>query len=495
MRTVALHDVQLAVVASSFSADAVARETHVGDPRSAAASTYDDESSHTPSYYRTILARAYAVNPILVADEALFQALLLVLIAKQKHLIVRTAEEDVQRVLKQVVAILHTLFNLSVVKVKLRQSDKLLPDDFLRLLFLENSLGLTSRTSSRRTLSGAGNHANLFKRSSSYPTTTSANIAAVDESYNYFQSNGLDSGLRPPIHSVMYRERQGLMRAQTDPMPPIQHDEDARRYETGSKLLPQVLAVSGIEHTSEHVQCALWTAMSERWISLSHNHQRHDAKSHLSEGGWPLPDDFFVVYVCPTGEGHERPAIHKSLIDRFAMSVEVYPSVENVFDNRLPSSLPKDTDVALSKPILSALEVADLRLLASPAHTFINDKLDLYLSDLISAARHHPHLDGMLLTVRCRAETVQLLRAWRVLFGAAPDGEGHLFLTLDVTEEDVWKVFVRAVQHRLRVLDGPRHEILSSLIFRAAGDAIENTEWESGRRTVKDILREIIDTV
>lgn len=55
------------------------------------------------SYYDTILARARAVSPNLLADDTLFQALLLALISNEKHLIVRTHEDSIARVSGQVV--------------------------------------------------------------------------------------------------------------------------------------------------------------------------------------------------------------------------------------------------------------------------------------------------------------------------------------------------------------------------------------------------------
>ena len=64
---------------------------------------------------------------------------------------------------------------------------------------------------------------------------------------------------------------------------------------------------------------------------------------------------------------------------------------------------------------------------------------------------------------------------------------------MDISDEEIRRNFVPAVQHRLRVLDGPRQEILSSLIFGAASNIGDVAEWETGRRTVRDILKEIID--
>jgi len=81
-----------------------------------------------------------------------------------------------------------------------------------------------------------------------------------------------------------------------------------------------------------------------------------------------------------------------------------------------------------------------------------------------------------------------------MLFGPAP-ATSHRKVIFDVRIEDVQTMFQRAVQHRLRVLDGPRQEILSSLIFGAVDNTGDDAEWETGRRTVRDILKEIVDIV
>lgn len=106
---------------------------------------------------------------------------------------------------------------------------------------------------------------------------------------------------------------------------------------------------------------------------------------------------------------------------------------------------------------------------------------------------------------------MSLLYAWRVLFGTKPTENGtngpaeddthdegrkndpeYIF---DVTDEDVRRVFVRVVSHRLRVLDGPAEEILASLLFNATTVTGEDAQWTSGRRTVAEILKEIVDSV
>ncbi|KAH9935755.1 uncharacterized protein B0H18DRAFT_1114458 [Fomitopsis serialis] len=72
----------------------------------------------------------------------------------------------------------------------------------------------------------------------------------------------------------------------------------------------------------------------------------------------------------------------------------------------------------------------------------------------------------------------------------------------DVSEVDVARIFPRVVSHRLRVRDGPDHEVMGSVMFPAVsiprGLNHQQTEDEPAvreRRTVKDVLVEILADV
>ena len=55
------------------------------------------------SHYDALLVKARAAHPELVGEESLFQVLLLALVANQKHVIVRTLDDDIPRISKLVV--------------------------------------------------------------------------------------------------------------------------------------------------------------------------------------------------------------------------------------------------------------------------------------------------------------------------------------------------------------------------------------------------------
>jgi len=148
---------------------------------------------------------------------------------------------------------------------------------------------------------------------------------------------------------------------------------------------------------------------------------------------------------------------------------------------------------------------------------YLSPGLSLYTSDLFSAARHHPELDGTLLGVRARTDANSLIAAARVLgigreitvplvddaqesepseagsygwFGPADDSDACV---LDVSEADVARIVPRVVSHRVRVRDGPEDEVLGSAVFGAVGKWELEEKWE--RSTVKDIVVQILADV
>lgn len=228
------------------------------------------------------------------------------------------------------------------------------------------------------------------------------------------------------------------------------------------------------------------------------------------------------------------------------------------------TSLHVAPDSSPLSPILSADLLRSLCALASAAPAFgvtrktnIHPTLSLYISDLFSATRHHPQLDAMLLSARARQDTDALVRAARVIGGdptgiefitvmgkgAEAKARGELAFrdidaygpgyedslsadmewehvnrsqvsavpsevkpeeqTLDVSEADIARIVPRVLSHRLRVRDGPEHEVLGSLRYGAVdtcldgerGEKVTSAEGGFERDTVKNILVKILSEV
>ena len=198
-------------------------------------------------------------------------------------------------------------------------------------------------------------------------------------------------------------------------------------------------------------------------------------------------------------------------------------------------------------PIISHSDISYLRSLS----VYVSPSLSSYVDELFTAARHHHELDGTLLTSRAHRDAESLIRVQRLLSGdttstelirssetkdetgedssdglidpgddlsnptqplkhesylaggrpilseSGPDSTVYPASTsqlelqrLDASEVDIARILPRVLTHRLRVRDGPDHEILSSVLFPAALNGSDKVE--SHRRTIKEILVQII---
>ena len=127
------------------------------------------------------------------------------------------------------------------------------------------------------------------------------------------------------------------------------------------------------------------------------------------------------------------------------------PAVDSLLTNGVNMSPRLRPSLSLAippAPVVSQFDLQYLRALAAPfpsplahAHTAMQPSLRVYFSDLFSATRHHPELDGTLLTHRAHAYGDALARAFRVLAG---DSIGANLVqavsSKDEHESDLWDV-------------------------------------------------------
>ena len=237
-----------------------------------------------------------------------------------------------------------------MVKLRLRPNDRLSPDEFLRLIFLNTS---NAQSSSSRTNLQKLSVSHPFKRSSSFPTGA---VKAL-ESLTYDETIATPS---TPTRSVKGLPRSSISRTQTDPLPGAHYDLSLQEA-----LLPNVLVISGIEYATSSVQNALWKVMSEQKITLS------ERLPGDRGGSWTVPDDFLIVCVSGSGDGRERPSFHKSLvrpphqnsiefftnisfqIDRFALSQEINLSNSSI-ENQKSTSSSRGSDALPVRAMLSS---------------------------------------------------------------------------------------------------------------------------------------------
>jgi len=404
-------------------------------------------------------------------DPVIFQAILLCMVAGDKHLIFHTPEEDVGLVVKLSVWTLSSLFDLPTHKVKIRprpslttRSSEILPPRdpnlFIRSLFLQSNShdsldqsrpSFHSRTRSAKRRSG-------YLRSRSFPN---------DLSFLGKPSSGthtdliVDKELQKSIHEAVK-----LPLPIVAPQPrPFTH---AR---TAQPVFPHALVLSGLEHANGAEQASLAGILSHRQVvleTIKHEGTYIGPSDDLDyEGTWNVPEGFISIYVCPW-DARERPKIHNRLLDQFTMSSTVFvqqhirqalralPFASNPMSHlrfhshshsnpptpsplQSPSLPPPRTPPMSSHPLplLPREFIQFLQTTAQRAH--ISSTLSLYLSDLFSAVRHHPKLDGTFLTARSMNDAKALARAGRVL-GSDPTGgelirDHHGMMTFEEGED------------------------------------------------------------
>lgn len=253
----------------------------------------------------------------------------------------------------------------------------------------------------------------------------------------------------------------------------------------------------------------------------------------------PCESVFFLTYhlnCCAADSDNHQ-------LDRFAMSVRVLPGASTRQSFSLMRSETQAPPINPS-PIISPSDISYLRSLS----IYVSPSLSLYVDELFTAARHHHELDGTLLTSRAHKDAESLMRIQRLLSGDStstelirsyemehkvgeessdgfiePDSDildskqplkhdswlvgGRVQATvlseggsdstfqlesqrMDVSEVDIARIIPRVLTHRLRVRDGPDHEVFSSVVFPAVMTGSDRVE--SHRRTVKEILVQII---
>ncbi|KAG2016357.1 hypothetical protein CC2G_009529 [Coprinopsis cinerea AmutBmut pab1-1] len=464
----------------------------------------------SPGFFPALLdyIRSVTNSHSLPLDEVIIKSILLCLVAGNKHLVLRTPEEDIGVVVKVVVWTLSFLFGYPTQKVKLRSySSGISPAAFLGALFLPSNRTNASQEDVYRSARASGHYAKPgrplssnrspgpdYSRSISYPndlaqahshsrTTSFSRRVRKRGSESRFSGQSETEGPYPSASHLPH-----LHHSFTEPLP----NRQGHHLEAGSLEFPRALVLSGIEKANDSVHRALVQVLSAKCVTradlggesvqtgdLGQRYEQpnvHGSTRDSSENvAWPLPPGFIMIYVCPI-DTKERPPIHRSLLDRFAMSHNVqisqavrYALKSTPFSPPLhsgaggPQSNPSSPSLTIHSPLpqphsqsytppyftkplpagqppalnrhfnISSSSIPPqtpaipypekpivpgwfLKLLRQYRRkTYFAPSLDLYLSDLFSAVRHHPSLDGMMLTASARKDAEALARAARVI--------------------------------------------------------------------------------
>ncbi|KAJ7693305.1 hypothetical protein B0H17DRAFT_1059662 [Mycena rosella] len=423
----------------------------------------------TPTFFPALLAHVRdPAQPSLPLDSIVFQSILLCLIAGEKHLLLRASEQDVRLVVKLAFMTLSSVFGLPTHKLKIRPRSTYPTNTsgapFLRSLFLPWTAPVDSQDEAPSVKNfGASrnrtrNNATWARSSSKKPrrrSMTNPNELGGTTSSNPFGDSHefLPSASSSAVNPFSTAPRPSKARA---PLPHAFSDPTPLRPrpDRSVALQPRALVICGLENATVPSQRALSRVLAEKRVIL----EDEDGDEAFDEV-WNLPDGFLMVYVCPI-DARERPAIHKTLLDKFALSATVSPhhsiralllspsrnsaSYRNSPAMGPPSPLPVTPTSSppflaqpiplphhshslplghhhhvhhplLQQPLVPPALLHDLR--ATYYRTYLSPFLELYASDLFSAARHHPQLDGTLLTAKSMKDAIDLARAGRVIGG------------------------------------------------------------------------------
>ncbi|KAJ8494991.1 hypothetical protein ONZ51_g1992 [Trametes cubensis] len=235
-------------------------------------------------------------------------------------------------------------------------------------------------------------------------------------------------------------------------VPATERASDSPGQAAHMTALPKAVVVSGLEHTPLPAQRALMRVLTERRLIMDAYGDDEDDQGtgrdvEAEDGTWNLPDGFLMVYVCKW-DPHERPSILRGLLDKFSMSADIAlpPATRQSYlaYRAAHTPTPRDQLRTLARPYSSTGPIfypsvhATMPVFAvnpppprPPPCAVLHPSLEMYLLDLFAATRHHPALDGTLLTQRAHADAEALARAFRVLNGdtvgaALVSHEAHL---------------------------------------------------------------------
>ncbi|KAJ3936787.1 MAG: hypothetical protein NXY57DRAFT_984230 [Lentinula lateritia] len=336
----------------------------------------------TPSFVPLLLTNARLASGGLPIEPVLFQSILLCLIAGNKHLILRTVEDDIGLVVKLAVKTLATVFGLLTHRIRIhRRAGTTIHDSsaipgistFLRSLFIPVSGTNSSHFGQDEvsTLTGHGarryrkrpdsrsrsrsatvrSMTSQYTKSLSYPndllSAKSLNTApslslSASEPFGDYNSPSITEVVSPT--HINTASRNSSLSALPQPTFPHSYSDPTplRVVRDPTQIqLPDALVLSGLENASLASQRALTEVLIQRRVVID--------DTDLS-GVWPFPKDFILVYICPLDE-RERPPIHKPLLDKFALSATVllHPTIRALSKNFFRSVSHR------SSPILSPL--------------------------------------------------------------------------------------------------------------------------------------------
>lgn len=206
------------------------------------------------------------------------------------------------------------------------------------------------------------------------------------------------------------------------------------------------------------------------------------------EGSYNLPPGFLCVAVVCGREAEEDEddgawgGVSRHLFDRFSLSHTI-PSGSFLQPHSFSAPSP-----APSHPLTTSPHLSPSPLSSRSLPTDISPALQTYASDLLSTLRHHPLLEGRMLTARATIELALFTKIWVVL--SRGDGRKKWEDDTMLLPRDVVNVLMGVVGHRLKLRES-RDE--KSLFWGSEVGALELNE--AREKGVEGVVRSVIKEV
>lgn len=203
------------------------------------------------------------------------------------------------------------------------------------------------------------------------------------------------------------------------------------------------------------------------------------------EGSYNLPSGFLCVAIVCGREAEEDEqdgawgGVSRHLFDRFSLSHTIPSS--SFFRPHTFTAPPPPPSNPLTPPHLSPAPIPPRSLPAD-----FSPPLQSYLSDLLSTLRHHPLLEGRMLTAQATTELVLFTKLWVVL-SRGQEGQDEKSMVLP---RDVVSVIMGVVGHRLKLREA-RNE--KSLFWGSELGALERNERRA--KGVEGVVRSVVGEV
>ena len=275
------------------------------------------------------------------------------------------------------------------------------------------------------------------------------------------------------------------------------------------RTLPQVIILERLERTRPSVQQGLLDILRERRLSLGLGRSAarrpppnlDDTSSMRTrrtertvgttvegwEGSYNLPEGCLcIAIVCEKESEAEDGAwggVSRHLIDRFSLSHTI--SADSFLREEYFAAPPPPSTHPLSpaKPHLSSRALSFHSL---PDN--ISPSLQAYVSDLISTLRHHPLLEGRMVTARATLDLVLFAKLWVVLSrsSGAPKWESDMVML----PRDIISILMGVIGHRLKLRDVVDEK---STFWGSEVGALEHNKLRE--RGVEGVIRTVVSEV